>query len=62
MASTAAVIASPAPGTAVAEPVAWLVDERDGFITWLRCEFAAANTIVDHLSCKNSTLKNCICF
>jgi hypothetical protein len=28
MASTAVVIASPAPGTAVAEPVAWLVDER----------------------------------
>jgi hypothetical protein len=49
MASTTAVIASLAPGTAVAEPVAWLVDERDDFITWLCCEFAAANAIVDHL-------------
>lgn len=49
MASAAAVIASPAPGAAAAEPAAWLVDERDGFITWLRGEFAAANAIVDHL-------------
>ncbi|KAL2347825.1 hypothetical protein Fmac_001825 [Flemingia macrophylla] len=27
----------------------WLVDERDGFISWLRSEFAAANAIIDSL-------------
>lgn len=27
----------------------WLVDERDGFIGWLRGEFAAANAIIDSL-------------
>ncbi|KAG5073536.1 hypothetical protein JHK84_054767 [Glycine max] len=33
----------------------WFVDERDGFIGWLRSEFAAANAIIDslchHLRC-----------
>ncbi|CAD6202819.1 unnamed protein product [Miscanthus lutarioriparius] len=48
-AAAAAVITSPAPGAAAAEPAAWLMDERDGFITWLRGEFAAANAIVDLL-------------
>ncbi|XP_047083951.1 RNA demethylase ALKBH10B-like [Lolium rigidum] len=28
---------------------AWLMDERDGFISWLRGEFAAANAIIDLL-------------
>ncbi|XP_028767081.1 RNA demethylase ALKBH10B isoform X1 [Neltuma alba] len=27
----------------------WLVDEREGFISWLRSEFAAANAIIDSL-------------
>ncbi|XP_030453726.1 RNA demethylase ALKBH10B isoform X3 [Syzygium oleosum] len=27
----------------------WFVDERDGFISWLRGEFAAANAIIDGL-------------
>ncbi|KAI4357448.1 hypothetical protein L6164_001396 [Bauhinia variegata] len=27
----------------------WIVDERDGFIHWLRSEFAAANAIIDSL-------------
>ncbi|KAK1277918.1 hypothetical protein QJS04_geneDACA017198 [Acorus gramineus] len=27
----------------------WLPDERDGFISWLRSEFAAANAIIDSL-------------
>jgi len=27
----------------------WFVDERDGFIGWLRSEFAAANAIIDSL-------------
>ncbi|KAM0961049.1 hypothetical protein ACFX2I_020371 [Malus domestica] len=30
-------------------PRQWLPDERDGFISWLRGEFAAANTIIDSL-------------
>ncbi|KAL1203616.1 RNA demethylase ALKBH10B [Cardamine amara subsp. amara] len=32
-------------------PVAgnWIPDERDGFISWLRAEFAAANAIIDSL-------------
>ncbi|XP_039829093.1 uncharacterized protein LOC120690493 isoform X3 [Panicum virgatum] len=49
MANAAAVIASPAPGAAAAEPAGWLMDERDGFISWLRGEFAAANAIIDLL-------------
>ncbi|XP_027360913.1 RNA demethylase ALKBH10B-like isoform X4 [Abrus precatorius] len=27
----------------------WFVDERDGFISWIRSEFAAANAIIDSL-------------
>ena len=27
----------------------WYMDERDGFISWLRSEFAAANAIIDSL-------------
>ncbi|EOA39902.1 hypothetical protein CARUB_v10008596mg [Capsella rubella] len=27
----------------------WIPDERDGFISWLRAEFAAANAIIDSL-------------
>ncbi|XP_062210504.1 RNA demethylase ALKBH10B-like [Phragmites australis] len=50
MASAAAVIPSIASGAAAAaEPAAWLMDERDGFISWLRGEFAAANAIIDLL-------------
>ncbi|CAL9093393.1 RNA demethylase ALKBH10B isoform X1 [Musa acuminata AAA Group] len=30
-------------------PQQWFVDERDGFISWLRGEFAAANAIIDLL-------------
>jgi hypothetical protein len=39
--ASAAVIPSAA---AAAEPAGWIMDERDGFISWLRGEFAAANT------------------
>lgn len=50
MANAAAVITTPAPGVAAAaEPAGWLMDERDGFISWLRGEFAAANAIIDLL-------------
>ncbi|KAL6649566.1 hypothetical protein ACP70R_013790 [Stipagrostis hirtigluma subsp. patula] len=49
MASAAAVIPSPGSGAAAAEPAGWLMDERDGFISWLRGEFAAANAIIDLL-------------
>ncbi|KAL6867448.1 hypothetical protein ACP4OV_015472 [Aristida adscensionis] len=52
MASAAAVPAVPSPGAGAAggEPTAgWLMDERDGFISWLRGEFAAANAIIDLL-------------
>ncbi|CAN6285002.1 unnamed protein product [Urochloa humidicola] len=50
MANAAAVITAPAPGVgAAAEHAGWLVDERDGFISWLRGEFAAANAIIDLL-------------
>lgn len=30
-------------------PQQWFVDERDGFMNWLRSEFAAANAIIDCL-------------
>lgn len=30
-------------------PQPWIMDERDGFISWLRGEFAAANAIIDLL-------------
>jgi hypothetical protein len=30
-------------------PANWIPDERDGFISWLRAEFAAANAIIDSL-------------
>ncbi|KAI5396984.1 RNA demethylase ALKBH10B isoform X1 [Lathyrus oleraceus] len=30
-------------------PQQWFVDERDGFMNWLRSEFAAANAIIDSL-------------
>lgn len=30
-------------------PRPWFPDERDGFISWLRAEFAAANAIIDSL-------------
>ncbi|XP_062216255.1 RNA demethylase ALKBH10B-like isoform X2 [Phragmites australis] len=50
MASAAAVIPSAVSGAAAAaEPAGWLMDERDGFISWLRGEFAAANAIIDLL-------------
>ncbi|KAL5208946.1 hypothetical protein ABZP36_004569 [Zizania latifolia] len=48
--ASAAVIPSSATGAAAVEPAAgWVVDERDGFISWLRGEFAAANAIIDLL-------------
>lgn len=51
--ASAAVIPSPAGGAVpvhgAAEPAGWLMDERDGFISWLRGEFAAANAIIDLL-------------
>ncbi|KAL5070922.1 hypothetical protein RYX36_021809 [Vicia faba] len=31
------------------QPQQWFVDERDGFMNWLRSEFAAANAIIDCL-------------
>uniref|UniRef100_A0A0D9VRP9 Alpha-ketoglutarate-dependent dioxygenase AlkB-like domain-containing protein n=1 Tax=Leersia perrieri TaxID=77586 RepID=A0A0D9VRP9_9ORYZ len=49
-AAAAAVIPSSAAPGAAAIPVegaGWMVDERDGFISWLRGEFAAANAIID---------------
>ncbi|CAM0872200.1 unnamed protein product [Alopecurus aequalis] len=52
MASVATVIPSSAamPGHAdQQQPAGWLMDERDGFISWLRGEFAAANAIIDLL-------------
>lgn len=44
LAFAAAVITSPAPGVDVAEPTAWLMGERNGFITWQRGEFAFASS------------------
>ncbi|URE44616.1 Hydroxyproline-rich glycoprotein family protein [Musa troglodytarum] len=39
----------PMGGGAGEAPRQWYVDERDGFISWLRGEFAAANAIIDLL-------------
>ncbi|KAI3734144.1 hypothetical protein L6452_13607 [Arctium lappa] len=39
----------PAGGGAAGSGVGWYPDERDGFISWLRGEFAAANAIIDSL-------------
>ncbi|URE08702.1 Hydroxyproline-rich glycoprotein family protein [Musa troglodytarum] len=39
----------PVGGGASEAPQQWFVDERDGFISWLRGEFAAANAIIDLL-------------
>lgn len=39
----------PVGGGASEVPQQWFVDERDGFISWLRGEFAAANAIIDLL-------------
>ncbi|KAF0913413.1 hypothetical protein E2562_022200 [Oryza meyeriana var. granulata] len=47
--ASAAVIPSSAPAAAAVESAGWVVDERDGFISWLRGEFAAANAIIDLL-------------
>ncbi|KAK3147862.1 hypothetical protein QOZ80_3BG0287710 [Eleusine coracana subsp. coracana] len=49
--ASAAVIPSAAGAVAAAagEPAGWLMDERDGFISWLRAEFAASNAIIDLL-------------
>ncbi|XP_040378520.1 RNA demethylase ALKBH10B-like isoform X2 [Oryza brachyantha] len=48
--ASAAVIPSSGPAAAAAvESAGWVVDERDGFISWLRGEFAAANAIIDLL-------------
>ncbi|KAK3150995.1 hypothetical protein QOZ80_3AG0240270 [Eleusine coracana subsp. coracana] len=49
--ASAAVIPSAAGAVAAAagEPAGWLMDERDGFISWLRGEFAASNAIIDLL-------------
>ncbi|TVU47788.1 hypothetical protein EJB05_07397, partial [Eragrostis curvula] len=50
MASAAVIPSAAASGAAAAaEPAPWLMDERDGFISWLRGEFAAANAIIDLL-------------
>ncbi|CAH8388905.1 unnamed protein product [Eruca vesicaria subsp. sativa] len=39
------------PGNVASSPIAgnWIPDGRDGFISWLRGEFAAANAIIDSL-------------
>lgn len=39
------------PGNALpsSEKMTWPLDERDGLISWLRGEFAAANAIIDSL-------------
>uniref|UniRef100_A0ACD5XDW7 Uncharacterized protein n=1 Tax=Avena sativa TaxID=4498 RepID=A0ACD5XDW7_AVESA len=49
--SAAAMVAAGAhdPQQQQQQQPAWLMDERDGFISWLRGEFAAANAIVDLL-------------
>ncbi|RWW18100.1 hypothetical protein GW17_00017942, partial [Ensete ventricosum] len=39
----------PVGGGASDAPQQWFMDERDGFISWLRGEFAAANAIIDLL-------------
>lgn len=49
MASAAVIPSAAGSAAAVAEPAGWLMDERDGFISWLRGEFAAANAIIDLL-------------
>ncbi|KAK9059968.1 hypothetical protein SSX86_020672 [Deinandra increscens subsp. villosa] len=36
-------------GAAAGAGIGWYPDERDGFISWLRGEFAAANAIIDSL-------------
>ncbi|GMH27448.1 hypothetical protein Nepgr_029291 [Nepenthes gracilis] len=36
-------------GVEIHHPRQWFLDERDGFISWLRAEFAAANAIIDSL-------------
>lgn len=36
-------------GGEIHHPGPWFPDERDGFISWLRAEFAAANAIIDSL-------------
>ncbi|GAB4828685.1 hypothetical protein Ancab_018350 [Ancistrocladus abbreviatus] len=38
-------------GAEIHHPRQWFPDERDGFISWLRAEFAAANAIIDSLCC-----------
>ncbi|KAL8161201.1 hypothetical protein V2J09_012690 [Rumex salicifolius] len=38
-----------AVGGEIHHPRPWFPDERDGFISWLRAEFAAANAIIDTL-------------
>uniref|UniRef100_A0A0E0KB23 Fe2OG dioxygenase domain-containing protein n=1 Tax=Oryza punctata TaxID=4537 RepID=A0A0E0KB23_ORYPU len=47
--AAAAAAAAAAGGAAAVESAGWVVDERDGFISWLRGEFAAANAIIDLL-------------
>ena len=41
--------AAPPPQPQQQQQQQWYLDERDGFISWLRGEFAAANAIIDSL-------------
>ena len=42
-------MAMPSGNVVLSDKMQWFPDERDGFITWLRGEFAAANAIIDTL-------------
>ncbi|XP_057478007.1 RNA demethylase ALKBH10B-like isoform X2 [Actinidia eriantha] len=42
-------MAMPSGNVVLSDKMQWFPDERDGFISWLRGEFAAANAIIDTL-------------
>ena len=42
-------MAMPSGNVVLSDKMQWFPDERDGFISWLRGEFAAANAIIDSL-------------
>lgn len=58
--AAAAVIKSSAPGVEVAEPTAWLMDERNSFITWLCGEFDVASSTSNSSPSEGATRGGCI--
>jgi hypothetical protein len=58
--AAAAVITSPAPGVDVVEPTAWLMDERNSFITWLRGEFDVASSTSNSSPSEGAARGGCI--